>query len=362
MTFGTKVTALTQNLLLPKVTDNVLNGHVLPLRLIGNSKKGAGTSIDKAIKYRVSGQASSFSALDSFTAQELDTKIVLSYDMRGVRIPIALAGTSVVANRVSETQVTDLVKNSVEESEQELLDVTGTMLYGTGTGNSNKDIIGVGGIVDDGTDVDSIGGQSRTTYPILDAYRVAASGSQMTLPKLATMFSGVSSGTGNTSPTLITSNETVWDLYETLLTASVRENYSMMGYYSVGVRGGASRPGEGLKGTQGFVSLTYKGIPWVRDEKATAGNVFMLNENWLQYYGWSADGVFGYKSISLGNTTTDGGVYDEPPLSQFTGFSWSGFRAPTGQFAGIADVIHLGNLTSWQPRRQGRLESIATAA
>lgn len=362
MTFGTKVTALTQNLLLPKVTDNVLTGHVLPFRLIGNSKKGAGTSIDKPIKYKTSGQAASFFGLDTFIAQELDTKIVLSYDMRGVRIPIALAGTSVVANRVSQTQVTDLVKNSVEESEQELMDVIGTMLYGTGTGNSNKDIIGLGGIVDDGTDVDTIGGQSRTTYSVLNAYRQAASSNQLTLAKLGTMFSNVSSGTGKTSPTIITSNETVWDLYETLLTPSVRENYSMMGYYTIGMRGGAVKPKEGLSGTQGFVTVTYKGIPWVRDEKATAQNCFMLNENWLQYYGWSADGVFGYKSINIGNTTTDGGIYDDAPLSRFNGFNWSGFRAPNGQFAGIADVIHLGNLTSWQFRRQGRLESITSAA
>lgn len=364
MTFGTKVTTLTQRYLLPKVVDNVLSGHVLALRLIGNSKRGAGTSINKAIKYQSSGYASSFAALDTFTAQELNTKIELQYDMRGVRIPIALSGMSVVANNVSETQVTDLVTNSVEESEQELMDTIAGMAFGTGTGNSNKDIIGLGGIVDDGTDVDSIGGQSRTTYTVLKATRTAFSGNQMTLAKLATLYSNVSSGTGKTTPTLIDSNETVWDLYESLLTSSVRENYSMMGYYNVGIRGGAMRPEQGLKGTQGFVAVTYKGTPWVRDEKATSQNVFMLNENWLQYYGWSANGVFGYSNISLGATTTEGGIYDDSDMeiSRFTGFNWSGFRAPTNAFAGIADVIHLGNLTSWQPRRQGRGTSITSAA
>src|SRR3990167_4823064 len=152
MTFGTRVTALTQNWLLPKVVDNILNGNVLAFRLMGNAEKGKGSSIDRAIKYTTSGAATSFSGFDAFTASPLNTKVTLSYDMRGVRIPIGLSGMEVVANKVSETQVTDMVENAVEESQQELLDTVGDMLYSTGTGNSNKDFIGLGAIVDDGTD------------------------------------------------------------------------------------------------------------------------------------------------------------------------------------------------------------------
>jgi hypothetical protein len=45
-------------------------------------------------------------------------------------------------------------------------------------------------------------------------------------------------------------------------------------------------------------------------------------------------------------------------MSSFNGFNWSGFKTPTNQFGSIADVIVLGNLTSWQPRRSGRLTGI----
>lgn len=357
MTFGTRVTALTQNWLLPKVVDNILNGNVLAFRLIGNAEKGKGSSIDRAIKYTNSGAATSFSGFDNFTAAPLNTKVVLSYDMRGVRIPIGLSGMEVVANKVSETQVTDLVQNSIEESQQELLDTVGTMLYGTGTGNSNKDFIGLGGIVDDGTDVSTIGTLSRTTYPVLNATRTSFGG-QLTLAKLATLYSAVSGGGPNSNPTLIVSNETVDDFYEQLLTPSVRETYSMLGQPTLGLQGAPTRQGQGLVGTQGFVGKTYKGIFWGRDEKATASTVFMINENQLKFYGWDASGVFGYQKISLGSTTTEGVYGDTPGMSQFNGFNWSGFRAPTDQFAGIADVIMLGNLTSWAPRRQGRGTSV----
>jgi len=355
MEFGEKLTALTQSALLPKVVDNVLNSNVLACRFIGNAMQGKGKYIEKAIKYENSGAAGSFSGLDSFTASELDTKTVLTYHMRGVRIPVAVSGMAAVANAVKETQVTDLVVNSLEESEAELVDEIGTQIYGDGTGNSDKDLIGIGAIVDDGTDVDSIGGKSRTDYSVLNAVRTA-SGGTVSLAKLATLYSAISSGTAMTAPSLIVSNETPWDLYEQLLTPSVRENYSMLGYYSVGRTGGATR-GDALSGTQGFVAVSYKGVPWVRDEKATAQNIFMLNEKHIDFYGWDAKGVFGYKKIGFTQKTQEG-VYAEAPMSAFTGFNWSGYRAPTNQFAGIADVVLLGNLTSWQPRRQGRMTGV----
>ena len=358
MTFSERVLSLTQDYLLPKVADNVLNSNVLLLRLMGSAKEGKGESIKKAIKYANSGQASSFAGMDTFTPAALNTKVRLSYDMRGVRQPIAISGMEAVANAVSETQVTDLVKEALEETQQELVDSLGSIIYSDGTGNSNKDPLGLRAIVDDGTDVSTIGGLSRTTYPVLNAYRAAASGGALSLSNLATMFTNVSSGTGMTTPTMIVSNETVWDLYETLLTPMVRENYTMFGYYQVGANGGATRQ-QGLVGTQGFVALTYKGIPWARDEKATTQRAYMLNENWLDWYGWDARGMFGYNAIKLGNSTIDG-VYAESPFSSFSGFNWSGFRAPDNAFGGIADVIILGNLTSWQPRRQGVLTGITT--
>lgn len=352
MTFSERVLSLTQDYLIPKVVDNTLGGNILSLRLIGNAKEGKGESIKKALKYQSSGTASSFAGLDSFTAAQLTTKVRISYDMRAVRIPVAVAGMEAVANAVTESQVTDLVVEALEESQQELLDSVGSMIYGTGTGNSNKDFLGLGAIVDDGTDVGTLGTLSRTTYPVLNATRTA-SGGTISLAKLATLYSAASSGTALSTPTLYDSNETVWDFYEQLLTPMVRENYTMFGYYQIGQQGGATRPKESLQGTQGFTAVTYKGVPWVRDEKATAQNIFQLNENWLDFYGWDARGLFGYNKVNLGQKTIEG-LYAESPMSQFNGFNWSGFRAPTNQFGGIADIIILGNLLSFQPRRQAR--------
>jgi len=355
MTFSDQVMAMTQEVLIPKVIDGVLNSNILPLRLIGNAKEGKGYDIRKSIKYQNSGAAASFAGLDTFAAAQLSTKVKMIYDMRAARQPVAISGMDAVANKSAESQ-TDLIKEAVEETQQELIDAIGTMLYGTGTGNSNKDFLGIGAIVDDGTDVTTLGGLTRSSYAFTYGTRTA-SGGTLTLAKLATLFSAISSGSGNTSPTLMVSNETVWDLYEQLLTPMVREQYSMMGYYDVGRTGGAKRAGEGLKGTQGFVAVSYKGIPLVRDEKATAQNLFMLNENWLQWYGWDARGFADYSKVAFTSAQIEG-EYAEAPMSNFTGFNWSGLKTPTNQFGVIADIILMGNLTSWQPRRQGRLTGV----
>lgn len=357
MTFNDRVTTLTQEVLLPKVVDNVLNSNVLAFRLAGNAKPAKGYDIRKSIKYQNSGTATSFSGLDTFTATQLNTKVKMIYDMRAVRQPIALSGMEMVANQsAGDAKQTDLIVESLEETEQELIDYFGGLLYSTGTGNSNKDPLGIGAIVDDGTDVATIGGLSRTTYSVLNATRTA-SGGTLTLAKLATLFSAVSSGSAKSAPTLLVSNEAGWDYYEQLLTPMVRENYSMMGTPSIGRSGGLIKT-DSLQGTQGFTALSYKGIPWVRDEKATSQNVFMLNENYLDWYGWDASkSATDYKGLSLGSTQIEGN-YEEAPMAQFAGFNWSGWKTPDNQFGSVADVIILGNLASFSPRRQGRLTGV----
>lgn len=363
MTFNERVLAQTRQFLLPKVVYNVFGSNVLAWRLISNGKRGKGVAIEKAIKYQSSGQAQGFSGLDTFQAQQLDTKLRLNVEMKAMRQAVGVAGLEAIANK-GEVQTTDLVQEALEETMDELFDSVGDISYEDGTGSSGKVPNGMKYIVDDGTNAPTFEGQSRTTYPVLKATvtdLTAVSGT-LTLGRLAALYSSVSSGTGMTTPTLMVAQDGTWDLYENLLTATVRENYSMMGYYSVDRKGGAVRGGsnEGLSGTAGFVAVTYKGIPFVRDEKATANRILMLNENHLDWYGWDASGVFGYESVKFSHNQVET-TYGESPMSDFSGFNWSGWRTPTNQFAGVADIILVGNYGSWQPRRQGVLTTVTNS-
>lgn len=348
---------------------NVLGSNILALRLVGNGQKGKGFQVEKAIKYTTSNQAISFSAFDTFQPVPLATKVRLSVLMKGARQPVGVSGMDLVANQDSDVNITDLLTESMEETTDELFDKMGDFAYGDGTGNSGKDPAGLGLIIDDGTASDTFEGQSRSTYTVLKSTLtdLTSVGGKLTLPRLATLYTNISSGTGLTTPTLIDGEEAVSDLYEQLLTPTVRETYSSMGTYTVTkdskgtVRAGSQ---QGLVGNHGFVAYSYKGIPWVRDEKAASAysaKVAMINENYIDWFGWAITGnvsrQLGYEPISFKHTTVDT-VFAESPMSEFTGFNYKPMISAQNQFAGISEILMLGNMGSWQPRRQGVLENV----
>lgn len=358
MTYADRVESYMQRVLLPKVADNALGGNVMATRLISNAKPGRSTYIEKAIKYKTSGFFTSFAGLDSFRAQPFDTKLKLTYDMRGVRLPIGLAGMEMVAALTAgDLAATNMIESAVEEAEMELVDGLGDIVYGDGTGNSNKDPLGLGAINDDGTNVTTIGGQSRSTYTVLKGKVTNLTTGVLSMLDLSTLHSDVSSGTGMTTPTLMVSDEASWDLYEQLLAPQVQHTYQQMGYYTVTADQRKAGRNEGLVGHGGFVAVTFKGILFAKDEKHPANTIELLNENWIEWRGWDVKGAAGYKAIKY-NVNQFESTYTEPPISNFTGFAWSGFRAPTNQFASVADMILLGNTVSWQPKRQGKLTNV----
>ncbi len=369
MTFGERVQALTRQYLMPGVVYNVLGSNVLACRIIGNGKRGKGFKVERAIKYTTSGQAISFSAMDTFQPQQLETKVRLNVEMKGARQPVGISGMELVANQDADVRITDMLTETFEETTDELLDKMGDYGYGDGTGNSGKDPAGIGLIVDDGSASDTFEGQSRSTYTVLKATLtdLTSVAGKLSLARLATLYSDISSGTGMTTPTLIDSGETEQDLYEQLLTPTVRETYSSMGYYTVTKdSSGTVRMGsqQGLVGQHGFVALSYKGVPWVRDEKAGtqySQKIAMLNENYIDWFGWAVEGQvarqLGYEPVNFKHTTVDT-TFGEKPMSDFTGFNYKPLVAAQNQFAGISEILILGNMGSWQPRRQGALESV----
>lgn len=354
----TRVNAMTQESFLPAVFDQVIASTALSLRLLTNGKTWKGRQMVTPYKLTNSGQAQSFSGLDTFTAAELSTKQRGLWDLRAARQPVAIAGLEIMANDFPEEQIIDMVKEALEETQTELIDFIAGILYNYGTGNSNKDFIGVGAMVDDGTNVSTIGGLSRSTYPVLKG-TYTSSGGTLSLSQMATLYSAVSSGSNMSTPTMAPTNPTVFDLYEQLLTPTVRNTYTETGRYSLNasptMAGGMSR--QGMVGETGFVAISYRGIPLTRDYKAPSGNMYMLNEETIEWRGAKTPKATNYQPVPFSPTTLVG-VYSEAPLKMIDGFNWSTFRAPINQFGVVADIIVAGNLLAKRPNRNGLLYAI----
>lgn len=351
--FIERVTTVTQDHILPKVVDTVLGGNFITYRVLSNGLKWNGETLKKPLKYVKSTLGSSFSGLDTHSTSTVNTRVLMEYDLRGYEAPVAIPGMDKAVNR-TPAQVLNLVRVEVESAQEDMADDLGTIFYADGTGNSNKDFLGFDALIDDGTSVVTIGGLSRTTYdPYLDGTRTA-SGGTLTLAKLATLTSNVSPGSGvRNRPTVFISDETVWDLYESLLTPTVRANYQTFGLPMVTMNSKAPVRAAEMKGAAGFMALTYRGIPWIADEKSTSQTIWAVNENYLEWRGLSDPDL---QAINLGSGNIDSPASDAP--SKNMGFQWTGFMRPINQYGEVAHIYLLGNLVTWNPKRHGRLTGV----
>lgn len=338
------------------VVNQVLNSTTLWSRLQGRGKPMNGTTMDYTIKITDSAQGQYYSGLETLNSAASDTTITLSYADTAFAQPVVNIMQEAFRNQGPDGGKIDLHAFKMDEAVMEMTSRLGSAAYGTGTG---KQPLGLGAIVDDGTDVGTIGGQSRTTYSALDATRTA-SGGTLSLAKLATLFDAVSAaGSIGEQPTLLVTTKAIFSLYEQLLSPTVRADYASVGYNRLPVRGeGLVKPGE-LKAGAGFTALTYRGVPMIADDAATAQNLWMLNEN---YVFWAGRNIVPSEyrgkvsKVSLGQPKTVEGADFIP--SENHGVFFQEMQMLPNQ-AGMLGRYHvIGQMIATQPRRNGRLTGI----
>lgn len=344
MQFSQRVLTTTQDKIVPKVFDNFLSDNFVTFRIIGNGSKWVGETLKFPVKLSKNTLGGSFSGLDTHNTDAVETRKMLSYSLKAYEIPVAIPGLDRLVN-ASEARVIDLIKTEMESTAQDGMDDVADIFYGDGTGNDSKDFEGVGNLIDDTVNVGEL---SRSTYPSL-ASEVLDFGGTMTLTKIATVFSAVAGGSSSKQrPTLLDSDETVWDLYEGLLSPTVRANYEANGLPVVTRSSKGAIPNAQLKGAAGYTSLIYRGVPWVANEKATAQSLFMYNENYLEWYGVNDPDM---TQPDFGEAID--GTYAEIP-SKYSGLNWSGLMKPVNQYGTVGHIYLFGNFATKQPRRLGK--------
>jgi len=350
--FTQRVISITQDTIVPKVFDQILSDNFVTARFMSNGKKWSGETLKFPVKIAKNSLGGSFSGLDTFNTSSVETRITLSYDPRFYEIPVAIPGTEKLINGISESRVLDIVKVEMESSANDAADDIADMFYSDGTGNGGKDFNGFGNLVDDGTTAATVGNQSRTTYPMLAGTRTA-SGGTMTLTKLDNLYTAVSGGSATRQkPTMIISDETVWNLGTSLLSPTVQANYQANGYPVVTRSSRGAIAGGDLKGALGFTSIIYRGVPWIADEKSTSQTVWMINEEYITWYGIKDPDMQGV--VAGGNID---GVYSEMPGAN-TGLQFSGMMKPVNQYGEVGHIYAFGNAVTPHPRRQGRLTGV----
>jgi hypothetical protein len=354
MALSNRVTSITEEKYVPASIDGILNSNVFTSRLfMRENKNWSGRQLHIPLQFAKPQTGGSFSGVGDFDTALQDTRVRQTFEHKMFYQNVSVASGEASLNK-TDAEVLDLVKLTLEEAQNAMVDTIGDQLYGVGLGDEFQ---GLGKIVDDGTNSSTYGELTRTSYTMLNSTLQAATSGVLNFSGMATVMRGSSAaGSKRQRPSIIVTTETGWDLLESLFTPTVQANYDSVSRANITTY---SKPGvsfkdqDSLKGHYGFEALVWRGIPVVADEKATSGTMFFLNEEYLHWYNLKGVGLTSYK---VGSKID--GVNSE--YSRTYPIQWSGFQKPHTQYADIGQFLCLGNLISGSTRRHGKFTGITT--
>lgn len=347
----------TERKLHAKVVDNILNAPAYFSRLMAMGKPFEGKTQDFTIDVTESTQFEWFTGLENLNASAEDTTITLSYAHTAGTQPKVSIMLESFAN-AGQTGTIPLDAFLYEKAAQEATRNVATAAYSTGTGDRPN---GLQAIVDDGTNVGTIGGQTRSSYDPLDAI-YTTSGGTMTLAKLGTLDDDTSaSGVVNATANINTTTKTVWSLYEQLLQPQARASYQEIGYKMLPQIGDRIVSPGNLKAAAGFTALQHRGQPLIKDDFCTSGVWYKLNERSFGWYGRTIvpDEYKGMVTkVNLGSMEAYESRATENTPSDFNGWFYQKPMTLPDQAGTIARFYVIGQMMTWEPRRCGQLHSI----
>lgn len=357
--FNNNVDGFTERKLRAKVVDNILNAPVYYSRLMSKGKPFTGKTQDVTVDVISDTQGQFFTGLETLAASAVTTTVTLSYAQTAFTQPQVSVMVESFANEGTLGTI-PLDAFKYQKAAAQAINALGSAIYGAGNSNQPD---GLGIIVlDSGT----VGGQSRATYPTLAA-TVTASGGTLTLAKMATLFDAVSApGLLAEEPTVGLSNATVWSLYEQLLAPNVRASYDQVGYDKVPTRSmTAVRGNAQLQNGAGFTSLSYRGIPILKDNFATSQTLFFLNENYFDWFGRTTvpseykDSV---EKVNLGTMSAYEGTAAEAidMPSEYNGWFYQKPLTIPDQAGRIARFYVIGQVVASGFRRSGKLTGVTS--
>lgn len=352
MIFNAAVTTTTREFILKKVFDQVTTGTPgLMTFLQRPAEWKTGTLYNFPIKYQDTTNGGNIGISDRLDTERQNVRVTASFNLKATYKPVVVAIAETTVN-MGDEQIVDLLDTEFDSQAQSLMNVLAQNLYtGNGTGN---DWDSLANAASDSTLFATYGGLSRSTYSAFSGYYLASTGA-LTLAKLATADDAVTIGVD--SPDLALTTKAIWSTYESLLTPSVRANFSTSGYPRMNAWGGVSGKGEGAGGEQGFVYLTFRGSPIAKDEQVPSGKFFFVNKKGFGYVG------FNYQDDSIMTAnfkkTTDAVPSGVPGNVKSTrGFQFRKMMSPVDQLTKVGYLIYAGNFVATNPRLNGTMAAV----
>lgn len=303
----------------PKLEDNVFSSKPLlwAIRAAGAiENEDGGTKLVEPLIYAEAPNVGSYSGTDIFATADNTGIGAAEFDWAQYYGLVHFTGLELAKNQ-GRARLLSLMEARLQQVELTIAENLDEMLFGDGSGNSNKDFHGLAAIISaSDPSFGDFGGIDRTTYSWWQATTQAASSTNtLALTDMATVYNSASEG--NDHPTNIFTTQTGFEAYEALLTDQIRFEDTAMA-------------------DAGFQNLMYKGAPIAFDTYAdvastTEGNAPMWFVN--------------FKYIKL---KTLSGVWFQP----------SEMLQPTNQDVFYKHLLLYGQLVATNCARQGVLYDI----
>jgi hypothetical protein len=341
-----RLNTTTNTYLLPKIVDTVLRENPLTEKILSEPEKWRGEQIKKSAKVVKNTNGTSFAGFQTLPAQAVNTRQFLLFPSKFYQIDVTLPLTDVAINMTDDERIVDLAEAEMTSSGEDMADSIGTIFQLAGTGNGSLDFNGLQNIVDDGTLAPTYGGLSRTIYATLDSTNTNFSGA-ISLQKMSTGYNAITDGT--IMPSMGECDRSTYSFYEQLIEPKNR--------LYVTVPEVRKDNKEGLAGTAGFTTLTYKGIGIIPDRKvplgyggyAGAGQLYFLREEDLEF---RAIEKFPEASpVKFVEKDFEDNDYENV---KGLGFHWIDWVKPVNQLAYVGRIVLAGEFWSKNPRRHFR--------
>lgn len=328
----------TNQYLAPAWIDQVLRDNFFFGEVLGRTKKWDGSQMLFPIKYQKGVASVAFNGFDQLPTSQQPVSVNMTFYPTFVATNVALAGSDLSVND-TPMQTVKLAKTMMESRAQDGADDIGTFFQGDGTSFGGKAPNGLANIVDNGTVASTYGGLARATYSGLNATVTASSGT-ISLLKIRQLANAITDG--KVRPSLALTDYTTWSYIEQLLQTFQRNTYSDFSNMDAGT---------GYKSN----GIIWDGLTIFRDRKVTVGYFYLLNMDYLKFYGlkwWKGT------PVSLRSEVIKGNIYEYNPANATKAFTWTNWIEAYNQGAVNGFMIMGGQLIGTDPFRNGVLTGI----
>ena len=279
----------------------------------GLKKLDGGSPIEVSVEYATNTTFRSYADMETLDIQRIDVFDAAQYEWKEHSGTITYSLIEEFKNS-GEGRKFDRIAGRLENAISSHKDDISTAMYGTVASNS-KNINGLQDLVPDDPTTGTVGLINRATFTFWRSKQITDGGASFSTLRanMRTMYNNCSKGMAGEHPTVIVTDQTSFEGYESLLTANER--------FTDKTSGDAGYKNEALK---------FKGAKIGYDEDCGAGRMYFLNPKFI--YVCVAKGVW----VSLSKELE-----------------------PVNQNARVRKVLSFLQFITKQPRRTGVITSIA---